>query len=162
MWVFMGDGAGFSALRRIHAAEPGLPLRMEGPCFGPDYAARLAAADAHLVSLQVGWQGLIVPSKLQASLASAKPVIFVGPADCEPARWVRVSGAGWVVPPGDGRSLSRALAASQAERVSRGRRGQAWALGQFSAPAGLGRMALDLEGFSSPPAQAARGARTGR
>lgn len=159
LWVFMGDGVGFNALRRIRAAEPGLPLRMEGPCFGADYAARLAAADAHLVSLQEGWQGLIVPSKLQASLASAKPVIFVGPADCEPARWIAASGAGWVVPPGDGQGLIRALAAPKAERLSRGRRGRVWALGHFGAPASLKRMALDLEGFSSAGPSAAHGGR---
>jgi colanic acid biosynthesis glycosyl transferase WcaI len=51
-------------------------------------AARLAAADMHLISLRPEWGGLVVPSKFFASLAIGRPVVFAGPADSEIARWV--------------------------------------------------------------------------
>jgi colanic acid biosynthesis glycosyl transferase WcaI len=50
--------------------------------------ARLAAADLHLVSLRADWAGVVVPSKFFASLAIGRPVIYVGPADSEIARWI--------------------------------------------------------------------------
>jgi glycosyltransferase involved in cell wall biosynthesis len=140
LWVFMGDGAGFKLLKKIQAAEPALPLLIESPHFGMSYAARMAAADAHLVSLQEGWQGLIVPSKLQASLASGKPVIFVGPQDCESARWIKSGKAGWVVSPDDIESLIKLVKHPRSELAKRGRSGKSWALKNFEMKRSLNRM----------------------
>jgi colanic acid biosynthesis glycosyl transferase WcaI len=41
----------------------------------------LNAADMHMISLNKGWNGLVVPSKFFGSLAIGKPVIYAGPAD---------------------------------------------------------------------------------
>ena len=141
LWVFMGDGPGFPELAQILAAEPSLPLRLEAPCFGVSYAAKMAAADLHLVSLKEGWQGLIVPSKLQASLAAGKPVIFVGPKDCEPARWLAASGAGWIIPIGRLDRLRSAVNAPGRELLRRGKLGRVWALAEFHGREGAATMA---------------------
>ena len=41
----------------------------------------LNAADMHMISLNKGWNGLVVPSKFFGSLATGKPVIYAGPED---------------------------------------------------------------------------------
>jgi glycosyltransferase involved in cell wall biosynthesis len=48
-----------------------------------------------------------VPSKLYEAMACGRPVVIV--ADGEPADIVRRTGAGLVVPPGDGAALAAAL-----------------------------------------------------
>jgi len=37
------------------------------------------SADAHLITLRVGFAGLVLPSKVYGCLASRKPILFVGP-----------------------------------------------------------------------------------
>lgn len=54
-----------------------------------ELAARLAAADFHLVSLREGWEGIVVPSKFFASLAMGRPVIFAGNEDSEIYGWIQ-------------------------------------------------------------------------
>ncbi len=58
---------------------------------------RLPAADVHLASLDIGWTGIMVPSKFFGSLACGRPVVFAGPGDASIARWVRELGTGWVL-----------------------------------------------------------------
>jgi len=41
----------------------------------------LNAADIHMISLNKGWNGLVVPSKFFGSLAMGKPILYVGPED---------------------------------------------------------------------------------
>jgi len=46
-------------------------------------AALLWSASVHLITMQPGWQGVIVPSKLYGVLKTSAPVLFVGPEDAE-------------------------------------------------------------------------------
>ncbi len=69
----------------------------------------LAVADIHLVSQKPGTQGLIVPSKLYGILAAGRPILFIGPEDCEPATIVRKSKAGITTKPGDVNGVANAL-----------------------------------------------------
>ena len=46
-----------------------------------ELAARLSAADFHLISLREGWEGIVVPSKFFGALAMGRPVIYMGPSD---------------------------------------------------------------------------------
>jgi colanic acid biosynthesis glycosyl transferase WcaI len=64
-------------------------------------AARLVAADLHLISLQPEWAGIVVPSKFFGALAVGRPVLFAGPGDSEISRWIARHGVGLVVGPGD-------------------------------------------------------------
>jgi colanic acid biosynthesis glycosyl transferase WcaI len=52
---------------------------------------------------------LAVPSKLYGLLAAGKPVVVIGPEDCEAARVVKEENCGIIVRPGDGAGLAEAL-----------------------------------------------------
>ncbi len=58
-------------------------------------AARLAAADIHLVTLRQSWTGAVIPSKFFGALAAGRPVLFAGSADSALAHWIEDYGVGW-------------------------------------------------------------------
>jgi glycosyltransferase involved in cell wall biosynthesis len=62
----------------------------------------LSVADVHLISLRQPFVGISVPSKLYGAMASARPILFVGPAHCETADAIRDAGCGITVDPSDG------------------------------------------------------------
>ena len=70
----------------------------------------LAAADVHLVSLALGCEGTMVPSKFFGVLAAGRPVIYIGHESGEAARIIREVNCGIVVRPDDNASLLDALA----------------------------------------------------
>ncbi|HUG54426.1 MAG TPA: hypothetical protein VMR21_12540, partial [Vicinamibacteria bacterium] len=103
------------------------------------------------------WQGLIVPSKLQAAFSVGRPVIFVGPAQNEIATWIRESGGGWVVGEGDVEGLIRVVgqAGDPGERRSRGEAALAYSGLHFDRRRNCARVADLLE-------QCVAGAKPGR
>lgn len=123
-WVFVGEGARSEEVRAFSNAH--LDARIETlPYVAPEeLAASLSSADVQLVSLSSGWQGLIIPSKLQSSFSVGRPVIFVGPSQNEIAVWIAASGGGWVV---DEQDIGGLLAAVEQARdpAERSRRGAA-------------------------------------
>jgi glycosyltransferase involved in cell wall biosynthesis len=62
----------------------------------------LAVADVHLISLRSQFVGVSVPSKLYGAMASARPILFVGPRRCETADAIHDARCGVVVDPTDG------------------------------------------------------------
>jgi glycosyltransferase involved in cell wall biosynthesis len=127
-WVFLGDGR----RRDWLAAEVdrrGLrsTVRLLPPRPMAEMPAFFADASALLVSLKDA-PGLteIIPSKVQAYLASGRPI--VGALTGEGARVIRESGAGVTCAPGDAAALAStvaALAAQSAEdHEAMGRRGR--------------------------------------
>jgi glycosyltransferase involved in cell wall biosynthesis len=124
VWAFAGRGAREVEVERFRSQHP--ELRIERLPYVEDdaVAARLAAADVHLVSLRAGWSGVMVPSKLQAAFAVGRPVLFVGPPDNEVAAWIRESAGGWVVEEGDVEALLQAVSETS-DRAERARRGAA-------------------------------------
>jgi len=87
-FVFIGDGARRAALEQaarsrgltrvhFHPAQPRALL-----------AATLSLGDVHFVTLLPGCERLVFPSKIYGAAAVARPVLFIGPRDCEPARLV--------------------------------------------------------------------------
>ncbi|MBE7480995.1 MAG: glycosyltransferase family 4 protein [Polyangiaceae bacterium] len=105
--VFVGEGARKAEAER-RAQGLGnvrfLPYQRKS-----DLRFSLAAADVHLVSLNEGLQGLLVPSKVYGALASGRPICYVGPASCEVARVVESHGVGLAVRNGDSEGLASAL-----------------------------------------------------
>lgn len=69
----------------------------------------LAAADVHLVTMQPGMEGLVVPSKFYGIAGAGRPVVFVGPASSEIALSIDEWQCGARVEPGDVRELIRIL-----------------------------------------------------
>jgi colanic acid biosynthesis glycosyl transferase WcaI len=59
----------------------------------------LSIADVHLISLRPQFVGISVPSKLYGAMASARPILFVGPDRCETADAIRDVRCGVVIDP---------------------------------------------------------------
>jgi glycosyltransferase involved in cell wall biosynthesis len=83
-----------------------------------DLSAFLAAADAHLVSVRAGLEGLVVPSKAYGIFEVGRPIFYVGGADSEIAKVIAETGCGAVIPNGGVSALAEAIkqAALQVER----------------------------------------------
>jgi colanic acid biosynthesis glycosyl transferase WcaI len=146
-WVFAGGGPRRGELERHARAHPEARVFCLPYARSENLAARLTAADVHLVSLSRAWQGLIVPSKLQAAFALGRPVIFVGPPDNEAAAWILASGGGWVVEEDNVQALLEAVeaASDKSERERRGALGLAFAREHFSPERNCARLADCLE-----------------
>ena len=106
----------------------------------------LAAADLHLVTMHQGMEGLVVPSKFYGVMVSARPCLFVGPADSEVAQVITELGVGEVICPGDSMrlvSVIHAYRASDSRRLNEGRRARA-SLQDQKASATFVKLAKDL------------------
>ena len=90
----------------------GLPFHRSKPVPLERLAGLLKAPDAHLVVLKDSFVGFVMPSKIYACLASAKPLIFVGSADSDVDLLSRKSQVPyWRVSCGDPGGLAAALEA---------------------------------------------------
>jgi glycosyltransferase involved in cell wall biosynthesis len=153
VWAFAGGGQRRSEVESFIAACPAARVQLLPYVTQEGVGASLAAADVHLVSLRSAWQGLIVPSKLQAAFNSGRPVIFVGPRENEAADWVLASGGGWVVAEDDVRALMEAVASAvdPAERARRGELARAFARQYFDRETNTARIADLLESAAQRP-----------
>jgi glycosyltransferase involved in cell wall biosynthesis len=88
VFLFIGDGAQRPRLEELARAAGLQNLRFLAPVPRTDLAASLAAADVHLVTLRAGCERLVFPSKLVGAAAVVRPVLFIGPTECEPAQLV--------------------------------------------------------------------------
>jgi colanic acid biosynthesis glycosyl transferase WcaI len=80
--VFVGDGA--QRARMEAAAAANLRNVRFLPFFpGDKIASVLAAADAHLITVKRGLEGVVVPSKMYGILAAGKPIVAVAPRECD-------------------------------------------------------------------------------
>lgn len=108
-WVFAGAGRARPAVEDFCREHPELPVTLLPYAPAARLREHLCSSDVHLISMDSSWEGMLLPSKLQASLAVGKPVIFVGNATQDIARWLTESGAGWVVAEEDIEGLVRAV-----------------------------------------------------
>jgi colanic acid biosynthesis glycosyl transferase WcaI len=82
--VFVGDGA---QRAQIEAAAAGCKNVRFLPFFpASKIASVLAAADAHVVTIKRGLEGVIVPSKMYGILAAGKPILAVAPRESDVAQ----------------------------------------------------------------------------
>lgn len=88
-----------NAVPQLRQAAEGSPLGFADFASADQLAARLSAADVHIVTLHEAWTGTVVPSKFFGALAIGRPVLFVGSADSAIAAWIRDFGVGWVLDP---------------------------------------------------------------
>jgi colanic acid biosynthesis glycosyl transferase WcaI len=81
--VFVGDGA---QRLRLEAAAANISNVRFLPFFpGNKVASVLAAADAHVITIKRGLEGVVVPSKMYGILAAGKPIVAVAPRECDVA-----------------------------------------------------------------------------
>jgi glycosyltransferase involved in cell wall biosynthesis len=127
--VFYGGGKRRREIEEFLRDHPAAPVELHDYVPRDLLAAHLRSADVHLASLESGWEGTMVPSKLQGIFAVGRPVFFVGSETSSIGEWIQESSGGWVVAPGDHQALHRAIleAALPGACISRGR-----AAGEFA------------------------------
>ena len=108
-FVFVGDGRRFDDL-----AERRNAMGLTNIRFLPYQPANrlqelMESGDLHLISMSQEAAGLLVPSKLYAALAVARPCVMVGPEQSEVAKVITDFKAGVVVPQGDAQGLAAAI-----------------------------------------------------
>jgi glycosyltransferase involved in cell wall biosynthesis len=145
--VFCGGGRRMGDVLRFRDAHPGARLEVLDYVPAERVGAHLRSADVLLAGLEPAWAGCILPSKVQAAMGSGVPLLYVGPADSDMAGWIRESGAGWVVAPGDAEAMRRAVveAGSPDVRAKRGAAGRTYAQRCFERTAGVDRMCEWIE-----------------
>lgn len=147
--VMLGDGVARERLT-ARATELGASNIRFLPQAPLDQVGRfIAASDIQVVSLQdTPLLRATMPSKVQTSLASARPVLAHAAGDA--AAVVTEAGAGWAAAPGDLGSTLRAiddgLSATDSDLADMGRRSRAAFESRYSNDAGPSRLALALEG----------------
>ena len=151
-WVFSGGGKRRSEVESFAKSHPEARIEFLDYVPQPQLRAHLAAADLHLASLDRAWQGVIVPSKLQASFAAGRPVLFVGGNCSETADWIQASGGGWVVEENDLDALFAAVtqALNPEERHRRGQAALIFAQQNFRMSENCAGIARVLEGSPHP------------
>jgi hypothetical protein len=94
VFVFIGGGAQRGQLES-QAVERGLTNVRFFPAQPRERLAEtLALGDVHLVTLLSGCEDLVFPSKLYGVATVGRPVVFIGPRECEIARLVTERGLG--------------------------------------------------------------------
>jgi glycosyltransferase involved in cell wall biosynthesis len=146
-WVFAGGGKRKAEIEAFARLNPESHIDFLEYVPHDRLRAHLAAADVHLASLDSGWQGCMVPSKLQGGFAVGRPVIYVGSSHCETAIWIKKSGGGWVVEENDVEGLLAAIRQSfdPIERQTRGQAALNFARQHFQKSINCVRMAELLE-----------------
>ena len=109
-FVFVGGGAQRMALEKTARERKLANVRFLPPQSRAILAAALAVPDVHFVTLRPGCAPLVFPSKLYGIAAVGRPVIFVGPPNCDVAR--TVAGAGF------GRVFARDQTAEMADAIA--------------------------------------------
>ncbi len=79
--VFVGEGAQRAQLES--AAQGAANIRFLPFFPGSKIPSVLAAADAHLITVKRGLEGVVVPSKMYGILAAGKPIVAVAPRETD-------------------------------------------------------------------------------
>ena len=117
--VFVGDGAQHDRLKSTAAPIPNVRFLPFFPsCKIPSV---LAAADAHVITVKRGLEGVVVPSKMYGILAAAKPIVALAPPECDVASLAEDKGFGVSASPDDPQAFTRCVRdlARDAERVKK-------------------------------------------
>jgi glycosyltransferase involved in cell wall biosynthesis len=149
-FVFVGEGASKERLQKT-VAERGLRNVRFFP-YAPKerLGESLGAADLHLVTLQAGLAGYIVPSKLYGILAAGRPYVAAVDAGGETAAVTERAGCGLRVDPDSPDQLAAAIrwcVAHPAEAADMGRRGRALAETEFDRGVSARKFARLLAGL---------------
>ena len=125
VFLFVGAGTQRASLEAKARAQ-----RLKNVQFQPaqpraHIAASLSVGDVHLVTLRTGCERLVFPSKLYGALAVGRPIVYVGPLQCELAQSVTKNGAGVAVDANDPLQIATTLRRLQKDGAQRRLMGQA-------------------------------------
>ena len=79
--IFVGDGAQRSQVESLAAGSGNIRFLEFFPA--SKIASVLAAADAHIITVKRGLEGVVVPSKMYGILAAGKPIVAVAPKETD-------------------------------------------------------------------------------
>jgi glycosyltransferase involved in cell wall biosynthesis len=106
VFLFIGDGAQRPYIE-TSVRKKGLQNFLFKPYQPREHLAQsLTVPDVHLISLQTGLEGLLVPSKFYGVAAAGRPILYIGNPDGDVARLVHETGSGAVISPGDATGLA--------------------------------------------------------
>ena len=109
VFLFIGDGAQRGALQAA-VSQRGLGnVRFLPSQARSGLAAALAAGDVQIVTLKAGCERTVFPSKIYGIAAVGRPVVFIGPRNCEPARLIADHAFGCCITQDEAQLLGRTL-----------------------------------------------------
>jgi colanic acid biosynthesis glycosyl transferase WcaI len=117
--VFVGEGA---QRTELEAAANGASNLRFLPFFpGSKIPSVLAAADAHVITVKRGLEGVVVPSKMYGILAAGKPIVAVAPRETDAVTLGEKMGFGVGADPDRPDELARVIRelANDPERIAR-------------------------------------------
>lgn len=114
--LLIGGGPGRAGLEAAAASRGHANIQFRPAQPRARLAESLAVADAHLVTLRPECADLVFPSKFYGIVQIGRPIVFIGPRDCELASIVEDHGLGLAGSPDDLRSLASGLRAWAAHR----------------------------------------------
>ena len=105
--VFVGEGA---QRDRLLSAAKDIPNVRFLPFFpSSKISSVLAAADAHLITVKRGLEGVVVPSKMYGILAAGRPIVAVAPRECDVVSIGEAGGFSVAADPDDPTSFANAV-----------------------------------------------------
>lgn len=145
-FVFVGSGKKMPEIKSKLSGD----TRVKFVGYQPREAlsASLSAPDAHLVTLDPRYDGLLVPSKIYGIMAAGRPVLFVGSEENEIAALIRRANCGMIVSPDDPEGFAeamRTLADNPALRRELGDNGLAYFLSHNNKPVATARFGRVLD-----------------
>jgi colanic acid biosynthesis glycosyl transferase WcaI len=108
-FVFVGKGSGLPALAQAKAKNGLDNVRFLPPQPPKAVKAMMQAGDVHLITMQSGAAGLLVPSKFYSSSIIGRPVLFVGPEHCDLHEKITATKCGSSVRNNDAKGLVQAI-----------------------------------------------------
>lgn len=108
-FVFSGDGRGVENLSEKRARLGMDNVRILPPPPKGRLRPLMESGDVHLISMNMGAAGMMVPCSVYAGLAAQRPCIFVGPAESTAAQIIERFNAGKVVPQDSPEMLADAI-----------------------------------------------------
>jgi len=105
--VFVGDGAQKNEIQKLAAGASNVRFVDFFPA--SKIPSVLASADAHVVTVKRGLEGVVVPSKLYGILASGKPVVAIAPQETDVATLAVQKGFGVAADPDKPDEVARAI-----------------------------------------------------
>ncbi len=153
LFVFIGEGARKAWLEERVQRAGSQNVRFLPYHPKAQLAESLGAADLHLVPLQAGLAGCLVPSKVYGILAAGRPFVAMMDAGAEAAALARASRVGFVSPPGNADGLVAAIRqglANPVELHAMGARARALAEQRFHRPLLTRQFAAVVQSLQKP------------
>jgi len=114
-FIFVGDGPERARLETAATDSPNVRFLPFFPA--TKIPSVLAAADAHIITIKRGLEGVVVPSKIYGILAAGRPVVAVAPKETDAAALAAREGFGIAADPDSPSELVAVLRALFADPV---------------------------------------------